>query len=156
MYGVAQDPPAPARFTIKQSTPSVGSNIPRNAVTSGAIPINRRYAELTRDQQNILKSRYEAILENDEPPFPLDGLEPLLSAMSKGQQRYPASGLMEIHVDINAQGEARAVKVFQSPDPDLTKFAASVLLLTKYKPGICDGVPCAMPYPFLMNFSIRR
>jgi hypothetical protein len=153
---IAQDAVPPARYTIKQASPSTGSNIPRNDVTSGAIPINRRYSELTREQQAILKSRYEAIAENDEPPFPVDGLEPLFAAMSKGQKKFAARGVMEIHVAIDDKGDAKAAQVFQSPDAEFTKFAAAVLMLTKYKPGVCAGVPCAMSFPFLMTFSIRR
>ena len=125
-------------------------------MTSGAIPLNRRYSELTRDQQAILKSRYEAIAENDEPPFPVDGLEPLFAAISKGQQKSLAQGVMEIQVEIDANGDAKAARVFQSPDADLTRFAASVLMLSKYKPGVCAGTPCAMAYPFRMTFSVRR
>lgn len=50
---LAQDAAPPARYSIKQASPSTGSNIPRNDVTSGAIPLNRRYSELTREQQAI-------------------------------------------------------------------------------------------------------
>ena len=156
LTNLAQDGAPPARYTIKQASPTTGSNIPRNDVTSGAIPINRRYSELTRNQQATLKSRYEAIAENDEPPFPVDGLEPLFAAMSKGQQKFLALGVMEIHVAIDDKGDAKAEQVFQSPDAELTKFAAAVLMLTKYKPGVCAGVPCAMAFPFLMTFSVRR
>ena len=153
---MAQDAAPPARYTIKQASPSTGSNIPRNDVTSGAIPVNRRYSELTREQQAILKSRYEAIAENDEPPFPVDGLEPLFAALSKGQQKFLARGVMEIHVAIDDKGDAKAAQVFQSPDAEFTKFAAAVLMLTKYKSGVCAGVPCAMSFPFLMTFNVRR
>ena len=153
---MAQDAVPPARYTIKQASPSVGTNIPRNDVTSGAIPLNRRYSELTREQQALLKSQYEAIADNDEPPFPVDGLEPVFAAISKGQQRFLARGAMEIHVDIDDKGEAKAVRVFKAPDADMTKFAVAVLMLTKYKPGVCAGMPCAMAYPFRMTFSIRR
>lgn len=153
---IAQDAAPPARYSIKQASPSTGSNIPRNDVTSGAIPLNRRYSELTREQQAILKSRYEAIAENDQPPFPVDGLEPLFAAMSKGQQKFLARGVMEIQVEVDANGNAKAARVFQSPDADMAKFAAAVLMLTKYKPAVCAGVPCAMAFPFLMTFSIRR
>ncbi len=153
---LAQDNAPAARYTIKQESPSTGSNIPRNDVTSGAIPINRRYSELTREQQGILKSRYEAMPDTDEPPFPVDGLEPLLAAMSKGARRFQPRGAMEIHVAIDANGVAKAAQVFQSPDPEMAKFAAAVLMLTQYKPALCAGTPCAMSYPFKMTFSVRR
>ena len=122
----AQEAAPPARYTIKQASPSTGSNISSNDVTSGAIPINLRYSELTRAEQAILKSQYEGIAEDDEPPFLVDGLEPLFAAMSKGQQKFLARGVMEIQVDIDAKGDATTARVFQSPDADLTKFAAAI------------------------------
>ncbi len=152
----AQDATPPARYSIKQATPTTGTSIPKDLVNGGLIPLNRRYAELTLEQQRMLKSRYEAIAENDEPPFPLDGLEPIYSMITKGQAKFLARGPMEIHVDIDANGDAKAVRIFQSPDEDLTKFAASVLLLTKYKPAVCGGTPCAMSYPFSMTFSVNH
>lgn len=149
-----QDAAAPERYSIKQASPTTGTSIPRDLVKGGLIPLNRRYAELTPEQQRLLKSMYEAIAENDEPPFPVDGLESIYSLITKGQAKFLARGPMEIHVDIDANGDAKAVRIFQSPDDDLTKFAASVLLLTKYKPAICGGAPCAMSYPFSMIFSV--
>ena len=151
----AQDAASPERYSIKQASPTTGTSIPKDLVKGGLIPLNRRYAELTPEQQRLLKSRYEAMAENDEPPFPLDGLEPVYSLITKGQAKFLARGPMEIHVDIDASGDAKAVRIFQSPDEDLTKFAASVLLLTKYKPAVCGGAPCAMSYPFSMTFSVN-
>ena len=156
LTAMAQDAVPPARYTIKQASPSVGTNILRNDVTSGSIPLNRRYSELTREQQAFLKSSYEGIAENDEPPFPADGLEPLFAAMSKGQQRFLARGVLEIHVDIDDKGKAKSARVLQTPDAELSRFAATVLMLTQYKPGVCAGTPCAMAYPFRMTFSVRR
>ena len=156
LTAIAQDAVPPARYTIKEASPSTGTNIPRNDVTGGGIPLNRRYSELTREQQALLKSQYETLSDSDEPPFPVDGLEPVYAAISKGQQRFLARGAMEIHVDIDDKGEAKAVRVFKAPDAEMTKFAVAVLMLTKYKPGVCAGIPCAMAYPFRMTFSVRR
>lgn len=152
----AQDAAPTARYSIKQAAPTTGTSIPRDVISGSLIPVNRRYAELTLEQQGILKSRYEAIAENDEPPFPIDGLEPVYSTINKGQAKILARGVLEMHVDIDANGDAKSVKVLQSPNDDLTKFVASVFLLTKFKPAVCAGAPCAMSYPFAMTFSVSQ
>ena len=50
-----------------------------------------------------------------------------------------------------AQDEAKtAVSVFESPDPEITRVAASVLMLFKHKPAVCAGT-CAMQFAFEVN-----
>lgn len=63
---------------------------------------------------------------------------------------------MTFAVDVDADGEATAVKVLLAADPQLTRTIASVLLLTKYKPAVCSGKPCAMAYPFRISAVITR
>jgi hypothetical protein len=48
------------------------------------------------------------------------------------------------------------VKAIGSPSPEMTQFAASVLLLTKFKPAICGGQPCKMDYPFRFAFVMPK
>ena len=53
-----------------------------------------------------------------------------------------------------ARDEATAVSVFESPDPEITRVAASVLMLFKHKPAVYAGRTCAMQFPFEVN--LRR
>ena len=151
----AEELPPPI-YSIKHDVPNTGSNIARKAVTSSDIPINRRYGELTPAEQDLVKSRYEAMMPLDEPPYPIDGLVPLFSAIRKIQDALLAQGELSMFVDIDAQGQATAVSVMKSPDPKLTQAVASVLMLTKYKPAICRGQPCSMGYPLRMTFRVSR
>jgi hypothetical protein len=146
----------PPIFAIKQDVPSIGSNIPRKVATSSDIPLNRRYGELMPAEQDLVKSRYEAMLPLDEPPYPIDGLLPLFNAIRKVQDAVLAQGELTMFVDVDAQGQATSVSVMKSPDPKLTQVVASVLMLTKYKPALCRGQPCSMGYPFRMTFSVER
>jgi hypothetical protein len=146
----------PPIYAIKQDVPSIGTNIPRKAVTSSEIPINRRYGELTPAEQELVKSRYEAMMPLDEPPYPIDGLLPLFNAVRKVQDAVLAEGELTMFVDVDAQGQATSVSVMKSPDPKLTQAVASVLMLTKYKPALCRAQPCSMGYPFRMTFSVHR
>ena len=153
---LAADELPPAIYAIKQDVPSTGTNSPRKVATSSEIPLNRRYGELTPAEQGLVKSRYEAMMPLDEPPYPIDGLLPLFNAVRKVQDAVLAQGELSMFVDIDAQGQATSVSVMKSPDPKLTQAVASVLMLTKYKPALCRGQPCSMGYPFRMTFSVER
>ena len=147
--------PAP-RYSLKQQDPDTGTNIRRDAVSDSGIPVDKKYAELTAEQQGWLKSQYEDMAAEDEPPFPANGMAPIYKAVAVAQQRYPARGPLTLYVDVNSQGEATAVSVFESPDPQLAKAVATILMLEKYKPAVCKGAPCAMQFPFRVLFTLRR
>jgi hypothetical protein len=150
---VADERPQLARYSIKQDEPSTGSTIRREIVIGGIVPFDKRYSELTVEQQRVLKSQYERMGDADEPPFPANGLRPIYQMLASGQQELRANGPLTIFVEVDSQGRATKVSVLQSPNPEMTKFAASVLLLEKYKPAVCNGIPCTMEFPFRITFE---
>jgi hypothetical protein len=154
-FVAAADEPPPARYSIKQDRPDPGSAILRDEVSGGGLPINRSYAELTPEQQDSLKSHYVKMGPNDEPPFPVRGLRGIYKSLAVGQQKLLVQGHLTMFVQVSASGEAVSVLVLSSPDPAMTKFAAAVLMEEKYKPALCDGVPCAMQFPFRIEFTRR-
>ena len=144
----------PARYVIRQDVPDTGTRIPRRVFTGSLIPINRRYAELTSDERRLVKSQYEAMAQGDEPPFPVDGFEPVYAAVAKVQKTLLVTGTLTLEVDVDSQGRASAVRVLASPDPKLTQAVASVLMLTRYKPAVCGANPCRMSLPISVSFSV--
>jgi len=152
----AADELPPAKFELKEEMPRTGSNLRRNVFTGSPVPINRRYSELTDEQKEVIKSRYEAMRPTDEPPYPIDGLTSLFDAVHKVQKKVLAQGELVIFIDVDAAGDAVSASVIKSPDPALTRAVAQILMLTKYKPAICSGRPCAMGYPFRVNFSVEH
>jgi TonB-like protein len=148
---VADEHPQLARYSIKQDEASTGSR--REIVIGGIVPFDKRYSELTVEQQRILKSHYERMGDADEPPFPVNGLRPIYLMLASGQQELRVHGPLTIFVEVDSQGRATKVSVLQSPSPEMTKFAASVLLLEKYKPAVCNGIPCTMEFPFRITFE---
>jgi hypothetical protein len=64
------------------------------------------------------------------------------------------SGALTLAVNVNAAGKAVSVEVLRSPDMQMAKLVATVLMLQAYKPAICKGSPCEMQYPFRMNFTV--
>ena len=156
-FGVRADETLPpARYTIVQDVPDTGTRIPRRVVTGGLIPMNRRYAELTPDERRLVKSQYEAMAEADEPPFPVDGLEPVYAAVAKVQKILLVTGRLAMEVEVDSQGQASAVRVLASPDPKLTQAVAMVLMLNRYKPAVCGAKPCRMSLPINVGFKVER
>ena len=151
----AADELPPPVYVLKQATPTTGSNIPRPRVSS-QLPLNRRYSELTREEQDIVKSAYEAMMPLDEPPYPINGLLPLFEAVREINRKLVAEGELSMFVDVDAQGQVTSISVMKSPDPKLTQAMANVLMLTKFKPAVCRGQPCNMGYPFRMTFSVEH
>jgi hypothetical protein len=150
---VADERSQPARYSIKQDEPSTGSTINREIVIGGIVPFDKRYSELTAEQQRILKSQYQRMGDADEPPFPVNGLRPIYLMLASGQRELRVNGPLSIFVEVDSEGRATKVSVLQSPNPEMTKLAASVLLLEKYKPAVCSGIPCTMEFPLRITFE---
>ena len=148
--------PAPARYSLKAELPEPGSFIRRANVKGSSVPFEKSYDQLTAEQQAMVKSVYEQLGPDDEPPYPLKGVAPIYKAIARGQDRILARGDLTIVVDVDAQGDATSVSVLRAPDDEqMVHFAARVLMLQKYKPGRCAGVPCSMQFPLRMTFDTR-
>lgn len=148
-------PQAPRTFTLPESQPRTGPNL-KARLAVGDIPFDKRYAELTAEEKNRFKSQYQSMADEDEPPFPVDGLgslyKPIIEAV---QSLRSVQGSLDMEVEVDSTGKASSVKVHQSPAPEVTQVAAAALLFHTYKPAICAGRPCAMPFPLRGDF-IRR
>ncbi len=140
------------RYTLQQPEPSTGTNI-KKEVAAGGVPFDKRYGELTPEQQGRLKAQYESMGPNDEPPFPANGLGPIYKAIAAAQQRLMIEGAFSAEVEVNSLGQAVSVSVLQSSNPKMTQFVAAVLMKEAYKPALCGGSPCKMQFPFRMQFK---
>lgn len=94
--------------------------------------------------------------EDDEPPFPIDGLGALFKPIIEAVQSLPPiRGQLDMEVEVDSSGKAKSVKVHQSPSPEVTQVAAAALMFHTYKPAVCGGKPCAMAFPLRGDF-VRR
>ena len=152
----AQGSEAPSQFVIKERDAQTGTNIRTKIVESVVIPLNKAYGELTPEQQAILKASYEHMPEGDEPPYPIRGLAPIYKSIAAGQQKLLVRGPLSMDVEVEADGTPSRIFVHESPSPEMTRFAASILMLEQYKPAVCSGQPCRMAVPFRMEFAVAR
>jgi hypothetical protein len=141
------------RYSLRQDQPEPGTNIRRVIVSGSVLPLDKGYGELSPEEQSYVKSQYEQMGSNDEPPFPVNGLRPIYKALATIQRKIGVTGDMTLVVDIDDQGKATSVSALKSPDAEMTKLAASVLMLQKYKPALCSGSPCSMQFPLRVAFK---
>jgi len=141
--------------SMHEASSATGTLIKKEIRWSSKIPLNRTYAQLTPEQKAELHAMYESLPPGDEPPFPAEGLKAVFSAIKKAQEKLQARGDLNMAVTVGPDGKAKQVADYGSVDnPEMTKFAASVLLMTKFKPAVCAGAPCTMQFPF--NLRLKR
>lgn len=151
------DTPAASRpYTIKRQDAFTGSNI-RTVVGSGyAVPPEKPYAQLTPEQQQVVKGRYKVLQDDDAPPYPEKGMLEISRAMGRLISREEASGLLRANVKVDERGVAQSVTLLKSPDNEAGRLAAAMFMQIKYTPGRCAGQPCALVVPFNFELSLVR
>jgi hypothetical protein len=139
-------------YNMKRDDAPVGSLIRRTAAT-GSIPFDKPYGELNEEQKNSLKSVYENMGPDDEPPYPIKGVRKIMKAFVTIGEKLQAEGQVHMLVDVDSGGNATSVSILKTPDPQIAQYMANVLMLEKYKPAICKGQPCAQQYNFQMKYT---
>ncbi len=134
-----------------------GGIVLRRDVAPPNVPLDKRYDQMDEAQRALLKARYAGMGAGDEPPWPVDGLGPVMLALRQGADVYRVRGQLDMTVEVGPDGAARSVAVYEDAgDAQFTKFAASLLMTTKYKPAVCSGQPCAMAWPLQVTMSRGR
>ena len=153
----AKSQDAEPQLSMTDGARRTGSIMRREVAWSTELPLNRTYAQLTPEQKARFHSMYELIAPGDEPPFPEHGLKPIVSAIYRAQEMLLARCQLRFIVTVDEDGKGKKVEAFGDCDrPDMTRFTSQVLLLTKYKPAICGGVPCMMEFPFNLQLKVRK
>jgi hypothetical protein len=142
-------PTQPTTRLVNESTQSTGTIIKRDIKWDSSIPLNKTYGELTPEQKAELRALYTTMPEGDEPPFPAEGMKRIFNAVRNAQRISQARGEINMVVTVGADGKATKVESFGNESSvHMTEVTEQILLLTKYKPGKCDGQPCTMQFRF--------
>lgn len=148
--GLAQE--VKPQYSIKDEV-RTGSNIRRDQVTGSKIAMNLPFEKLAAADRAQLNSLYEHIAEGDEPPFPLKGLQMIYDPLREVNNKLYDRGQLSMFATVDAEGAVQEVKLLQSPSPEMTKFAANILYLIRFKPAKCGGKACVMDFPVRLSFE---
>jgi len=128
----------------------------RNVLYTGkGIPFSASYAQLTPAQKQAARSAYVMLKADDEPPFPVEGMKSVSDWMARLQHKVLVEGELVLYVSIGADGKAASVKVLKSPNPEVTRAAGMIMMNEQFKPGVCAGAPCAMPFAISYLFILE-
>lgn len=134
-------------YAVREDVPETGSNI-QKATVYWLVPVDKRYEELSSDEARLVRDDYERLGARDEPPYPRDGMTPILTDLARIQRTNRGSGWLHLAVRVDARGEPQGVAVLRSPDDAMAHGVAYALMKARYKPAKCDGAPCAGDYSF--------
>jgi hypothetical protein len=125
--------------------PRTGSHIRRN-VAFGQVPFDKRYADLSETQKQVLRGAYERMSADDEPPFPVNGLSPVFRALGRLEKNDVRPGPIKAAVSVDQAGKPLTVRILTAPSDYLGDVVARLLLLERYKPALCGGQPCGQDF----------
>ncbi len=140
-------------YELDEPQPLTGSILIQKQNTRSTVPLNRSYEQLSPQEKARVHDWYEYIDEGDEPPYPKNGLLPIYKAIGHARNLAPGQGELFLAVTVDPNGRAKEVQVLKSPGKEISEFVASVLLMTQYKPAVCEGKPCQMQFPLQIDFE---
>jgi len=152
--GIVQAGEVNMPYSPTPERPVTGTRIERPVVSG--IPIDKSYAELSPEQQSMVKANYGTLGASDEPPYPINGLKSISQRIANSDVSATVDGELVMQVDVSSSGDATTVTTVHSPDPNIARTATIALQREKYKPGICHGQPCAMPFIYHVQLSSPR
>ncbi|MGV7211242.1 MORN repeat-containing protein [Oxalobacteraceae bacterium A2-2] len=146
--------PQPGNYDIKEDSPRTGSNLRSDAARGYQVPPDKSYADLTPEQQQLVRQPYAILQAGDAPPYPVGGMVELSRALSRLGGQMRGRGMLQAQVWVDENGAPQRTAILEAPDKEFGDMVARVLLLVKYTPGRCAGQPCAMAVPFKYMFTL--
>ncbi len=142
---------AEPQYHIRFKEPALGTRVIKNMFTLN-VPPEKNYSELTEAEKNRVKANFDAMPAADEPPYPVGGVRALYTVISEVQHYWKTEGELEMVASVKADGTVSNVSVYKTPPRwEMAPYVAQILAVQKFKPAICDGVPCAMDFPLKLN-----
>lgn len=142
-------------YKLKAEAPHTGTSILHDLAIAN-FPYDKPYAKLSADDRQMLRALYEHMGPDDEPPFPLRGYKTIFKALSEIQRNMLITGELDIAITVDANGDGTSVTIYKTPDADMARMVATLMMIEKYKPALCSGKPCAQAFPFRAHFTVSR
>jgi hypothetical protein len=150
---LAQSQSQEMRYGVKQNTIQGSILRPNEVAYSKNIPPHLRYEELPDDAKARVRGYYEKMDDADEPPYPAQGLRPIMVYAGEAQTKLRSRGELYVVATVDPDGRVNAVKTIGSPSAEMTEFMGKLVMITPFKPAKCKGVPCQQDFPLRFQFQ---
>lgn len=139
-----------AQFDFKQDRPDAGTFV-RRTIGSANIPLDKSYSDLSESALRAIREYFPRLKPQDEPPFPEKSLRALISLATTVRYQTDGTARVSVVVQVDEVGAAHIVSSAESNDEQFLAGVVSTIAATKFKPGRCDGKPCAMDFPITIE-----
>ncbi|GAA5173982.1 hypothetical protein GCM10025771_02560 [Niveibacterium umoris] len=124
------------------------------------VPLDRPYSKFSNAQKALFASEYDALDRADQPPFPIDGIAPLIPEIrSAAQDQLSLRSKVKIRMlaDISESGTVTATSLL-GPAPEASEIpfvlaVSKALTKARFQPALCSGKPCAMAFPLYLELT---
>jgi hypothetical protein len=145
-------PPRPpvsdVKYSLKADETETGTNL-KKTITVTSFPLDLGWAKMSPQQRESIKSYYPALEEGDEPPYPEQGIKPVLMSMRETTRTYDlADSDITILVTVEPDGKASAASTMGDVNDKVRYFASVTAMAQRYKPAKCHGQPCRMVFGY--------
>ena len=139
-------------YRIQNTSTRVGSFIP---TATGTSPVSgARWSDLSEGEKQIVRERYTTLAEGDEPPYPIEGMRPVMAAMTGTSRVDPGfEGNVRMNVLVGVDGKPKSVTAIGKLPPEAARYMTSIVMMTFYKPAVCSGKPCEMMFPYAFHYE---
>jgi hypothetical protein len=154
---LAVSPESP--LVAKKEKHGVRNGYGQSTVENLPVPSDLPYAKLSLEQKRAYKrGNYGPMEDEDEPPFPVDGLQQIFLAIAKAQSKVLVDQDLTLILNIDSTGTPTDVTTSGSSSEikELASHIANVVMREKFKPAVCGGKPCAMPVYFNLAFKTKK
>ena len=141
------------KLNYKEELAITGTHIRRDALLDSWLPLNQTYAEMSPENRQKLRAIYSSLAPDDEPPFPARGLGPSIQQLREVHRRIGGPGEMKLILSVDAEGKVGDVSVYSASNERMAFYGAILLSKERFKPGLCQGVPCAMDFMYRFEYA---
>jgi hypothetical protein len=138
-------------YSVQEDVPETGSNISKRTVYWSFR--EKRYAELTSEERNIVRDDYLRMGARDEPPYPSEGMTSILLDLARIQRTNRGPGCCTSRC-ASMRAASRRGWPSSAHRPRHRHGVSYALMKTRYKPALCDGAPCAGDYSFKYKVQV--
>ncbi len=139
---------------VRSDTQRTGTFI-RQSLLGARVAADKDYADLSAADKAWVRADFAPMAESDEPPYPVGGVKALTAGIVQAQVKMRLQGHLRLVAKVEADGSVSRVDAIATPDEQMGKGVAAMVMLQKFKPALCKGQPCSMDFPVNVRLSIN-
>lgn len=115
-----------------------------------SVELRRAWSLLSDEDRAAVRSIQPSLADGDEPPYPKQGLKPLIERLHR--VRGPAGQDLRIQLEVDHLGAVTAVGAGQPVSDEFLGQMVALMVNSAFKPGTCGGKPCTRVFAFDMRY----